>query len=178
MHRLFLASIFLFIVNLTIAQQIKTSELYPFVQLQKGNYRAALDTLERLNHNRQNIDFYLAQIEATYQLQQYQKSLKTCHQIEKIKPNISATYQTKIYLKIDDYQSAKAALIRNLNSSSKLSLFELLTDKNYEKLVNTEFLDSILKSGIYISEEKQLYKVEQLIHHKKYTDALFLAQEV
>ncbi|MFO7828283.1 MAG: tetratricopeptide repeat protein, partial [Bacteroidales bacterium] len=64
------------------------------------------------------------------------------------------------------------------NSSSKLSLFELLTDKNYEKLVNTEFLDSILKSGIYISEEKQLYKVEQLIHHKKYTDALFLAQEV
>ncbi|MDY6801450.1 MAG: hypothetical protein SVU94_09520 [Bacteroidota bacterium] len=178
MHRLFFLTGLLGFVYLSQAQPIKTSELYPFVQLQQENYHEVLTYLETKNENHHKIDFFLAQTEAAYQLGLYEKALAYCQEIEKIKVNASTRHQVKIYLKLNDYSYAQKKLLKNLQSNDKILLFDLFHDKAYEKMVNTSFLDSILKTNLYSATEKQIYRAEQLFAEENLTEALFLVQEI
>lgn len=178
MYRLFLLIGFLGYVLFSQAQPVKTGELYPFVQLQQGNYQQAFDTLEYLTQNEQNSHYYLAQIESSIQLGLYPKALEICNSLEKMKRNASTAWQVKIFLKRNDYTSAQKALLKNLQSNHKISLFDLFDDKDYEKLIHSSFLDSILKTKLYSATEKQIYRAEQLYEQEKFTEALFLIQEI
>lgn len=174
---LFFIALFCFFNNLE-AQPIKTRELYPFVQLQQGNYQQAFDTLQQLNFNEQKSDYFLAQIEAAIHLGLYQKALEVCNKLEKIEKNASTAYQAKLFLKLNNYPSAQNVFIKNLQSDYKISLFDLFNDKDFEKFVHTDFLDSILKTQLYSVTEKQIYRAEQLYGQGKFTEALFLVQEI
>jgi tetratricopeptide (TPR) repeat protein len=178
MHRLFLFIGLLCFVYLSQAQPIKTSELYPFVQLQQGNFQEVLAYFDTHHENHYKLDFLLAQTEAAYQLGLYEKALAWCQEIEKIKVNASTRYQVKIYLKRNDYSNAQKLLLKNLQSTDKISLFDLFHDKAYEKIDNTSFLDSILKTNLYSATEKQMYRAEQLFAEENFTEALFLVQEI
>ncbi|MGC9374381.1 MAG: tetratricopeptide repeat protein [Bacteroidales bacterium] len=178
MHRLFLLVGLFCFVYLSQAQPIKTRELYPFVQLQQGNFQEVLAYFDTHHENHYKLDFLLAQTEAAYQLGLYEKALASCQEIEKIKVNASTRYQVKIYLKCNDYLNAQKELLKNLQSTDKISLFDLFHDKAYEKIVNTSFLDSILKTNLYSATEKQMYRAEQLFAEENFTEALFLVQEI
>lgn len=178
MHRLLLLIGWLCFVYLSQAQPIKISELYPFIKLQQENYHEVLTYSETKNENHQMIDILLAQTEAAYQLGLYEKALDFCKKIEKIEVNASTSYQVKIYLKLNDYSYAQKELLKNLQSNDKISLFDLFNDKDYEKIINTSFLDSILKTNLYSATEKQIFRVEQLYKQENFTEALFLVQEI
>ncbi|MFP4025155.1 MAG: tetratricopeptide repeat protein [Thiohalospira sp.] len=174
---LFFIGFFCLFTNLD-AQQLKTRELYPFVQLHQGNYQQAFDTLQQLSLNAQKSNYFLAQIEAAIHLGLYQEALEVCNKLEKIEKNASTAYQTKLFLKLNDYPSAQNALLKNLQSDCKISLFDLFNDKDFEKLMHTPFIDSILKTQFYSTTEKQIFRVEQLYGQGKFTEALFLVQEI
>jgi len=178
MIRLFFIVGFMCFYQSLVAQTIDKQVLYSFVQLQNGSYQEALQALEELNRKEPNPDFYFAQIEAAFHLQRYGEAIELCNKLEKLKPNSTLAFQTKIYLAIDDYKSAQNSLLQNLKTLNKLPLFDLLNNKDYEKLVHTPFLDSVLKSDLYSAADKQIYRVQQLYQQQNYTEALFLVQEI
>src|SRR6056297_1507671 len=126
MIRLFFFVGFMCFYQSLVAQSIDKQASYSFVQLQKGSYPEAFQALEELNRKVPNPDFYFAQIEAACHLQRYEEAIELCNRLEKLKPKSTLAFQTKIYLAIDDYSSAQNALLQNLKSLNKLSLFDLL----------------------------------------------------
>jgi tetratricopeptide (TPR) repeat protein len=160
------------------AQTLHPEELYPFIQLKNGNYQEVIDYYIHHPENPPKVFDYLARAEAAWQLGLYDKALDLCQEIEKMKKNASTPLQIKIYLHHNDYSKAQKSFLKNVESFEKISLFTLFNDPCYQKLIHTDFLDSILKADLYSDEEKQIFKVEQLIHHEKLTEALFLVQEV
>lgn len=66
------------------SQNIKVNEIFPFVAIQRGDYKQAIDSLNNLLLENPKADFFLAKAEALYQLGRFEEALVTCNKIEKI----------------------------------------------------------------------------------------------
>lgn len=172
--------IVLFLVTSAIvnAQTVDIQKLHPFVNLEKGNFKDAVDELSVLISENHEKDFLLARIEAYFMLGDYENALIECNQLEKIEKGIASEYLLKIYLQKNDIHKAEQKLLENLKSDYKISLFLLKNNDEFKKIQESDFMDSILSTNIYSATEKYLFKVEQLIHSGNYSDALFLVNEL
>ncbi|OFX21955.1 MAG: hypothetical protein A2041_10170 [Bacteroidetes bacterium GWA2_31_9b] len=150
----------------------------PFVELQKGNYNNAIEGFSLLISDNPEKDILLARLEAYYMKGDYENALNECIQVEKVEKGIASEYLVKIYLQKNDIHKAEQKLLENLKSSYKIPMFKLLNHSDFSQLHDSFFLDSILKTNSYSSTDKQLFKVEKLIHSENYSDALFLANEI
>lgn len=164
--------------GILFSQNIKINELQVFVDIKQGNYAKAVDSLDILISENPDPEFYLAKIEAFYKLGYYQKALKCCNELDKIKQFYSSEYKVKIFLSISDSENAKTALEENLRSKYKISLFDLLDNIEFAGIYNLGLDQYILSENFYSQTEKQIYQIERLIQDDKYTQALFVVNEI
>ncbi|MDX9694460.1 MAG: tetratricopeptide repeat protein [Bacteroidales bacterium] len=177
--RILLLSVYLLFSHYILnAQQVGVRELKPFVNIEKGMYAEAIDSLTQLISTENNTYYLDARINAFIKVNDLDKALIDCELMEKKQKGSSAILQTKIYLLKKDIANAEKTLLNNLKSTHKISLYELLTDAEFRKIQDSEFMDSILKTNIYSSTEKQIYKVEKYINNGNYNEAFFLANEI
>ncbi|MFC2152568.1 tetratricopeptide repeat protein [Bacteroidota bacterium] len=66
----------------------------------------------------------------------------------------------------------------SLNSNYKIPLYKLLNNTDYSGIYNIELNNIILNGNYYSQTEKQLYQVDRLIEDNKYTQALFIVDEM
>ncbi|OFX82319.1 MAG: hypothetical protein A2W99_09715 [Bacteroidetes bacterium GWF2_33_16] len=177
--RILLLSVYLiFTHHILNAQQIEVGELKPFVNIEKGLYAEAIDSLTQLINSDNNTYFLNARINAFIKVNDLDKALNDCELLKKKQKGSAAILQARIYLLKNDISNAEKALLNNLKSTDKILLYELLTDTDFRKIQDSEFIDSILKTNIYSSTEKQIYKVEKYIKNGNYNEAFFLANEI
>ena len=177
--RILLISVYLiFTHHILNAQQIGVRELKPFVNIEKGLYCEAIDSLAHLISNDNNIYYLKARIYALSKVNELDKALTDCELLDKKQKGSGAILQAKIYLLKNDIANAKKALLNNLKSKHKISLYELLSDAEFRKIQELDFIDSILRTNIYSSTEKQIYKVQKYINNGNYNEAFFLANEI
>ena len=168
----------LLIPGILFSQNIRIKEVYAFTEIKKENYTNAIDSLNNLISKNQNPEFYLAKAEVLFKLGNFNKALEECQRIDKIKPSYSSKLKLKIYLSINDQENAQIALVENLKSKYKVSLYDLLNSANFDGVYNFELDEFILSRNFYSQTEKQIYQVERLIQDKKYTQALFIVNEI
>jgi tetratricopeptide (TPR) repeat protein len=161
-----------------IAQNINIPALYSFSALKQGNYQNAIDSLNKLLEENPKAEYYLAKAEALCKIGNDIEACNNADLADKIKPNISSELKFRMYLEMDDYKSAEEALNQNLNSSNKISMYNLLNNADYNKIKGSVFLDNILQSNAYSKTEKQLYQVEKLMHLEEFDQAYFLVNEI
>lgn len=177
--RILLLSVYLLFSHYILnAQQVGVRELKPFVNIEKGMYAEAIDSLKQFISSENNTYYLNARINAFIKVNEFDKALYDCELLERKQKGSSAILQAKIYLLKNDIANAEKALLNNLKSTHKISLYELLTDAEFRKIQDSEFMDSILKTNIYSSAEKQIYKVEKYINDGNYNEAFFLANEI
>jgi tetratricopeptide (TPR) repeat protein len=177
--RILLFSVFLFFTAFILrAQQPGVRELKPFVMIEKGLYSEAVDSLSALISSTSNSNYITARIKSLIKIGESDKALYDCNTLDKTKKGSSSLFKAIIYLKQNDIDNAEQAVLENVRSANKISLYELLTNAEFRKIQDSEFVDSILKTNIYSSTEKQIYKVEKYINNGKYNEALFLANEI
>ena len=169
---------FIIVSNALSSQNIQLAELSVFLEIEKGNYNNALDSLDKILETKSDIELYLAKISVLYKTKQYNEALKYCAKADKIKLGVSSELKLKIYLETDDMSNVNLALLYNLKSNYKIPLYQLLNSIDYNKLVGTALIDSVLKTNSYSKSEKQLYQVEKLMNAHDYTEALFLVNEI
>ncbi len=164
--------------GILFSQNIRIRELQTFVDIKQGNYSKAVDSLDILISENPDPEFYLAKVEAFYELGNYQKALEYCNELDKIKQFYSSEYKVKIFLSISDSENAKIALEENLRSKYKISLFDLMNNIEFAGIYNLGLDQYILSANFYSQTEKQIYQVERLIQNNKYTQALFVVNEI
>ena len=176
MNKRLLNSVFLTlcIPAILFSQNIRVNEIYPFVAIQKGEFRQAIDSLDNLLLKNPKADFFLAKAEALYQLGRFEEALVTCNKIEKIKPGLSSGLKLKIHLKSGNQKELQKALNDNIHSKYRFSLYELFNDETYSYIQETGMLDSLLSNQIYSVTEKQIYQAKRLMDASKFTQAIFL----
>lgn len=160
------------------AQQADSNILMPFVLIEKGDYREAVDSISVLLKNKTDIDLLIARANAYLQLNQRDKAIDDFKTIEKLKKGRGALHLSEIYLQQNRIDEAENTLVENLKSDNKISLYQLLTNPKFKKIHDSEFMDSILKTNLFSATEKQLYKIEKQIALGNFTEAFFLANEV
>ncbi len=164
--------------GILFSQNISIRELQTFVDIKQGNYSKAVDSLDILISENPKSEFYLAKVEIFYELGNYQKALKYCNELDKIKQFYSSEYKVKIFLSLSDPENAKNALEENLRSKYKISLFDLMNNIEFTGIYNLGLDQYILSENFYSQTEKQIYQVERLIQNDKYTQALFVVNEI
>ncbi len=164
--------------GILFSQNIRVRELQTFVDIKQGNYSKAVDSLNILISENPKPEFYLAKVEAFYKLGNYQKALKYCNELDKIKQFYSSEFKVKIFLSLNDPENAKNALEENLRSKYKIPLFDLLNNVEFAGIYNLGLDQYILSANFYSQTEKQIYQVERLIQNDKYTQALFVVNEI
>jgi len=174
---LFTAYLFICTFNLN-AQQPQVRELKPFVNLEKGLYNECIDSLDQFISYESGSYYLIARINAYIKLGEYDKALEDCKTLEKTKNGSTTLLKAEIFLLQNEIKKAELAILDNLKSSYKVSLFQLLTDSKYRKIQDSQFIDSILKTNVYSSTEKQIYKIEKYINSGNLNEAMFLANEV
>lgn len=170
--------LFLFIPLLGWPQKREFRELYAFYQINQGNYGRALDSIDLLLNQYQSNDLVLAKANILYKLKSYEQALLLANEINKSSHGFATQLQLKIYLDRDDYKSAKEALIHNIKSNYKMSLFDLLNHPDYNKLTGSSLMDSVLKTNLYSATEKQLYQAEKLYRSKRFSQAEFILDQM
>ena len=161
-----------------VAQQKELRELKPFVSIENGLFAEAVDSLTQLLSFDKNSNYITARIHAFIQLNELDKAMNDCQLLERYDKGNAALYKTNIYLQRNEIEKAEKAILENLKSIGKISLFQLLTNTDYRKIQDSDFIDSILKTNIYSSTEKQIYKVEKYLNTGYYNEAFFLANEI
>ncbi len=161
-----------------ISQNINIPAVYSFSELKQGRFQNALDTLDILIEGNPKAEFYLAKAEALYKTGNYNEAFINSERADKLKPNISSELKFRMYLEKDDFINAEKALIQNLNSSYKISMYNLLNNVDYNTIKGLDFLDNILQSNEYSKTEKQLYQVKRLMNSEEYNQAYFLVNEI
>lgn len=176
MNKRLLNSVFLTlcIPAILFSQNIRVNEIYPFVAIQKGEFRQAIDSLDNLLLKNPKTDFFLAKAEALNQMGRFEEALEICSKIEKVKPGFASSLELRIQSKCANQLVLKKALNANLNSKYRLSLYELFNDEAYSFIQETGIMDSLLSNQIYSVTEKQIYQAKRLIDDSKYTQAVFL----
>ncbi|MCD4834025.1 MAG: tetratricopeptide repeat protein [Bacteroidales bacterium] len=175
---------FIYILIITLfpgilfSQNIRIRELQTFVDIKQGNYSKAVDSLDILISENPAPEFYLAKVEAFYELGNYKKAIECCNKLDKLKQFYSSAYKVKIFLSLNDPENAKNALEDNLRSKYKISLFDLLDNIEFSGIYNLGLDQYILSGNFYSQTEKQIYQVERLIQDDKYTQALFVINEI
>ena len=168
-----------FLPSLVFSQSLKVKELYPFMLINNGEYTKSLNSLDLLIEENPNVEFYLAKVKALYMLEKYNDALIYCYKIDKEKPAYSSKYKIKIFLELDDKENLELALKENLKSKYKISLYDLLNSKELAGLQSYDITKEILSGNkTYSNIEKQLYQAEKLLRNEKYTQALFVVDEV
>ena len=169
----------LFLSSLVFSQSLKVKELYPFILIENEEYSKALNSLDLLIEENANIEFYLAKVKALYMLEKYNDALTYCYKIDKVRPAYSSKYKIKIFLELDDKENLELALKENLKSKYKISLYDLLNNEEFAGLQSYSITKEILSDNkTYSNIEKQLYQAEKLLRNEKYTQALFVVNEV
>jgi len=161
-----------------IAQNINIPALYSFSALEQGNYQNAIDSLNKLLEVNPKAEYYLAKAEALCKNGNLSEARINADLADKIEPNISSELKFRMYLEKDDFKNAEEALNQNLNSSNKISMYNLLNNADYNKIKGSDFLDNILQSNAYSKTEKQLYQVERLMNAEEFDQAYFLVNEI
>ena len=161
-----------------IAQNINIPALYSFSALEQGNYKNAIDSLNKLLEVNPKAEYYLAKAEALCKNGNLSEARINADLADKIEPNISSELKFRMYLEKDDFKNAEEALNQNLNSSNKISMYNLLNNADYNKIKGSDFLDNILQSNAYSKTEKQLYQVERLMNAEEFDQAYFLVNEI
>lgn len=174
---IYILIIILFPVILS-SQNIRVRELQTFVDIRQGNYSKAVNLLDILISESPNPEFYLAKVEVFYELGNYQKALEYCNKLDKLKQFYSSEFKVKIFLSLSDPENAKNALEENLRSKYKISLFDLMNNIEFAGIYNLGLDQYILSGNFYSQTEKQIYQVERLIQDDKYTQALFVVNEI
>jgi len=174
MNRLLLYIILVLTPFNLVSQNIKVNEIYPFVAIQRGDYKQAIDSLNNLLLKNPKTDFFLAKAEALNQMGRFEEALEICSKIEKVKPGFASSLELRIQSKCANQLALKKALNANLNSKYRLSLYELFNDEAYSFIQETGIMDSLLSNQIYSVTEKQIYQAKRLIDDSKYTQAVFL----
>lgn len=170
--------IFFFISVSGFSQTNEMKELFVYVQYEKTNYSLALDSLNKLLKINRSDELVLTKALILFKQKNYTEALNFADEINKKSFGKGAELKLKIYLEQDNYENAKQALLENLNSTYKISLFDLLNNPEYNKLQGSELIDNVLKSNIYSKTEKQLYQAERLISVQKYEQASFVISQV
>lgn len=171
-------SILIFFPGILFSQNVRIKGLQAFAEIKKGNYSNAIDSFNILISESSNPEFYLAKADALYKLANYDKSLEVCLKLDKIKPFYSNELKLKIYLSLNDKEKAQRVLLENLKSTYKISLFNLLNNPEYASIYSLDLDKTIVAGNFYSQTEKQLYQAEKLIHQEKYTQSLFLIDEI
>ncbi len=161
-----------------ISQNINIPAVYSFSEIKQGEYQNALDTLNILIEVNPKAEFYLAKAEALCKAGNYTEACINADLADKLKPKISSELKFRMFLEKDDFKNAEEALIQNLNSSYKISMYNLLNNADYNKIKGLDFLDNILQSNQYSKTEKHLYQVERLMNSGEYNQAYFLVNEI
>ena len=161
-----------------MAQNINIPALYSFSALEQGNYQNALDSLNKLLEENPKAEYYLAKAEALCKTGNLSEACINADLADKIKLNISSELRFRMFLEKEDFQSAEEALNQNLNSTYKISMYNLLNNVDYNKIKGSDFLDNIIQSNAYSKTEKQLYQVERLMHAEEFDQAYFLVNEI
>jgi tetratricopeptide (TPR) repeat protein len=179
MNRIKYLILFCFIFpNILISQNINIPAVYSISRINQGDYQNALDTLNKLIEENPKAEYYLAKAETLCKTGNHSEACMNADLADKIKPNISSELKFRVYLEKDDYKSAEEALVQNLNSSYKISMYSLLNNADYNKIKGSDFLDDILQSNKYSKTEKQLYQVERLMNAEEFNQAYFLVNEI
>jgi len=169
--------IFIFLILIACfqskSQSIKVNELLPFVKIDKGEYTTALALLDELIKENTKIEFFKAKIDVLINLEQYPEALLICDQLDKINPENSGRERIKIYQQSGTYQELETEVVKNKKSRDKISLYDYLTNEDY-----TIAQDIALKKNQYTLIEKQIYQTRLLVDNEKYSQALFIVEEI
>ena len=160
------------------SQNLKTREIKPFIDIETGNYKEAINLLEALINENKHPDYYLALIEANYNIGKLNEAISYCNELDKAKPAYASKYKIKIFLQQDNPEKALEALQENLKSRYKIPLYKLMNDNEYSKLNSKGEIDKVLSSNTYSKTERQLYRVERLYYDEKYDQSLFMLNEI
>jgi len=174
MNRLLLYIALIVIPINLFSQNIKVDEIFPFVAIEKGDYKQAIDSLNNLLLENPKADFLLAKAEALYKIGKFEEALETCSKIEKIKPGLASGLELKIHLKSCNQEALQKALNANIHSKYRLSLYDFFNDETFSYIQETGMLDSLLSNQIYSVTEKQIYQAKRLMDASKFTQAIFL----
>ena len=175
---IYIAFFILIIPHLLFSQKLELKKLYVFNKINNGEIVTIIDSLDKLINEDPSKELQLAKIEVLIKLERYSDALELAEKINKTNNGVASEQKLRIYLEQDNYVNVEQALINNLKSNSKISLFNLLNNPDYNKLIGSELLDSILNSNLYSKTEKQLYQVERLLDLERYDQALFMVDEI
>lgn len=167
-----------FIPGILFGQKINISELKIYNKIANGDYNVPIDSIDLLITENPEKYLLLAKADVFMEQEKYSDALKIVNNLNRIYKGIASRYEIEIYLRKNDFIGAKQALINNLNTKNKISLYELLNNPEFDKLAGTDEFNEILGSNLYSNIEKQLYQAEKMMYAEKYDQALFIADEI
>jgi tetratricopeptide (TPR) repeat protein len=153
------------------SQDIKINEIAPFIQIEKGEYNSTLILLNELINKNPKLEFLKAKVDVLIKLDKFTEALLICDKIDNI--SNSSVQRIKIYQELGRLDELEREIIRNQNSRYKISLYDYLTTEDYS--IAREIA---LEKNNYTSTEKQLYQARVLLENKKYSQALFIIDEI
>ena len=179
MNRLvYIVLVLILIPLISFSQKREFRELAIYHQIENGDYISALDSIDILMQDYRNNNLILAKIQVLYKLKKYEDAIKLANTANKSSNAIASDLELKIFLDQDDFLKAEKVLIDNLKSRYKISLYDLLNNPDYNKLIGSELIDSILNTNIYSNTEKQLYQAEKLYNSEKFDQADFILDQI
>ncbi|MCG8410532.1 MAG: tetratricopeptide repeat protein [Bacteroidales bacterium] len=171
MNKTVILLIWCLLSNGLLAQQVNVNELRPFVLIENNELEKALSNIDSLIRKKPSKEFLETHIKLLYKLERYNEAINYCYEYEK-QYNHNSEYKLLLLRDLNKEDELEREIIKKQNTKDRLSLYELLSDSEYADLQS-----SILERSDYTIEEKQLYHIRNLIESKKYTQALFIADE-
>lgn len=155
------------------SQDIKINEIEPFIQIEKGEYTSSLFLLDELINKNPKLEFFKAKVDVLIELEQFNEALLICDKIDNVSKSNSSVQRIKIYQELGKLDELEREIIKNQNSRYRISLYDYLTNEDY--FIAREIA---LEKNDYTSAEKQLYQARVLLENKKYSQALFIIDEI
>jgi tetratricopeptide (TPR) repeat protein len=153
------------------SQDIKINEIEPFIQIEQGEYNSALILLDELINKNPSLELLMAKVDVLIKLEQFNEALLICDKIDNI--SSSSVQRIKIYQELGKLDELGREIIKNQNSRYRISLYDYLTNEDY--FIAREIA---LEKNDYTSAEKQHYQARVLLENKKYSQALFIIDEI
>jgi len=178
MNRFFLFILFISFSFVSYSQSFKANEIQSFIDFNKAHYTSVIKSLDNVSINQNEVDIIILKAESYYNLGENFEALELCKKINKIRPGFASELEFRIFLSQNNYEKAKQAIIKNLKSNYKITLYDLINSNEYAGIHALGLDQEILSGNYYSQTEKQLFQVEKLIHSNDKQQALFLLDEI